>query len=334
MKPDIELIKKFLRDECTGPEAEQVHRYFQDNPEELDHYLPIEEWLSDTAQQADADTSAGMLQSIRRSYAKLPNKLLLRYAAAACLIGLLTLTGIKYFQPNEQRAEKMVRAATGTTWQKTANTTTEPITEMLSDHSLVTISPNSSIEYLPAFESRKRDIYLKGKAEFKVQKDASRPFTVYAENITITALGTDFIISVTDNRKVTVSLIEGRVKVRSQNPAELSASVIMQAGDKLVITSGEFAQHSLSHSAKIRSIKSPEKDSIKQNNLVFKNQYLKDVLKRIEEKFDVTISAPGLEEKLFTGTFLETDDLEIIIRLISQLQGRSYNIEGKIVTIQ
>ncbi|MCH5596454.1 DUF4974 domain-containing protein [Niabella ginsengisoli] len=60
------------------------------------------------------------------------------------------------------------------------------------------------------------------------------------------------------------------------------------------------------------------------------------MFRKVEEKFNVTvdhINAPGVEEKLFTGIFLENDNLKFICDLICKLHGLHYRIEKHTVII-
>ena len=214
----------------------------------------------------------------------------------------------------------------------------------LSDSSVATLYPGSSLQYLPVFEESKRDLYLKGKAQFKVTKNTLRPFTVYAGGIATTVLGTRFLVTEHPNKKVSVMLMEGRVRVWSQQTADSNRSVILNPGDEVAVTVGQFSNYSLMHNTggnrenalgETTAITNTEPDD-STNTLVFKNNKLKDVFKKIEEKFGVTINdekAQGINEKIFTGKFLEGDSLDFIARTICNFYDLQYRIEGRIVTI-
>lgn len=351
MKPDRKLIEKFLRDQCTDAEAEVVQAYFNEYPGELEKYLPLKDWLADRKERLDTTASERMVQGIRASYK--PSKpafitrSFARYAVAASLIGIMVVAAMKLFNGKGRKVTEGTPAVTQITGSRQElkileNKTRHVMQVRLSDNSLVTVYPNSSLDYLPVFEGNKRELYLTGKAKFKVSKDPSRPFTVYAAGISTTALGTEFLVTVKDHQQVSVALMEGSVKVGSLHKADNNKFVVLRPGDELVVSSGQFSQYSLLHDASKNHnpsvIKSTGRDmpAKEENKLVFKNEQLKAVLKKIEEKFGVTINyekAPGMEEKLFTGTFLEGDNLEFIIKMICHLHGLKYSIEGNSVTI-
>ena len=79
----------------------------------------------------------------------------------------------------------------------------------LGDGSHVKLNTDSKIEV--EFEKSRRSVYLeKGEAFFDVAHDATRPFTVYAGDRSVTAVGTAFSVRWTDEELV-VTVSEGRV---------------------------------------------------------------------------------------------------------------------------
>lgn len=105
------------------------------------------------------------------------------------------------------------------------------------DSSVVELSRFSNIKYNSIFGSNgKRNIYLSGKAFFKVAKDKTRPFSVYSGDIVTTALGTSFIINAFNNKNViSVYLRTGKVVVKSADSAEkkLVRNMYLQPGDEV-----------------------------------------------------------------------------------------------------
>ncbi|CAM3681155.1 FecR domain-containing protein [Sphingobacterium prati] len=89
---------------------------------------------------------------------------------------------------------------------------------LLQDGSKVHLLANSSITWMQPFSQGQRAIQLQGKAFFEVAHDTSRPFTVLADNILTTALGTSFwVIQETKNAKPKVRLVTGRVSIKERD---------------------------------------------------------------------------------------------------------------------
>ena len=96
------------------------------------------------------------------------------------------------------------------------NVTGQPRRFLLPDGTEVTLWDQSIVSFTTPFAGNKRDISLKGKASFKVAKDKTKPFTVYSDGISTTALGTEFsVTSFAKENVITVRLKEGKVVVKS-----------------------------------------------------------------------------------------------------------------------
>jgi len=101
----------------------------------------------------------------------------------------------------------------------------------LDDGSRVEINTASVVR--TAITASKRDVWLdRGEAYFEVAHLAGRPFVVHAGSRTVTVLGTKFSVR-RDGEKVTVSVVEGRVRVTDVKLGTQSAAVI-SAGDMVV----------------------------------------------------------------------------------------------------
>lgn len=95
---------------------------------------------------------------------------------------------------------------------------------VLTDGSEVTVNTDSALT--GELSASKRAFQLnQGEAFFSVAADANRPFSVHADSVTATALGTAFSVQVsqlrgagnTAERSVSVTVLEGRVEVAAGN---------------------------------------------------------------------------------------------------------------------
>ena len=93
---------------------------------------------------------------------------------------------------------------------------------------------NTATTLRTAVTPQHREVWLdRGEAYFEIAHLDGRPFVVHAGSRTVTVLGTKFAVR-RDGDKVTVSVIEGRVKVDdAQRPDEVP-SAILTAGDVAV----------------------------------------------------------------------------------------------------
>ncbi|HLA73565.1 MAG TPA: FecR domain-containing protein [Steroidobacteraceae bacterium] len=108
----------------------------------------------------------------------------------------------------------------------------------LADQSTVTMNAGSQIDVM--FEKSAREIHLvQGEATFEVAHDTSRPFRVHTRAGIVTALGTKFNVLGLPNGDTRVSLLEGRVQIKSA-----SQEMMMEAGQEVDIrVDGSFDPH-------------------------------------------------------------------------------------------
>lgn len=86
----------------------------------------------------------------------------------------------------------------------------------LEDQSSIFLAANSTLE-VKSF-GKTREMTLKGKAEFSVAHDASRPFIVYTQASKTEVLGTKFVIHEADKiSKIILQVIEGKVRFSNSN---------------------------------------------------------------------------------------------------------------------
>jgi transmembrane sensor len=351
MKPTSDLIKKFLNNQCTNTEARAVRQYFEENAAEMEMYMPLNDWLVNDEKSLNEAVSDRMLHNIHEIYNNKKQvsirKRLVRYSVAASLTGLVVLAGLTLFtgKPTIEQTLTAIDPDNIQALKRVENVSEFTMEVKLPDSSVVTLYPHSSLQYLPAFTSNKRDVYLQGEALFTVKRDTLKPFTVYEDSVATTALGTVFSVSETGYRKVSVKLINGSAKVWPQY-GNADKSVIMRQGDEVIVNGDHFTDYVLNGS----SIKNRTSAEVKQhmaykrekqlhnkeNKVAFKNASLKEVFKKVKERFGVTICyklATNIEDKLFTGTFLKKDSLEFICKTICTLHGLQYRIDGNTVTI-
>ncbi len=109
----------------------------------------------------------------------------------------------------------------------------------LPDGSQLVLGGDSSVAM--AYSGSQRILRLhRGEAYFQVKREASRPFSVQAGDVRITALGTSFDVQ-HDSERVTVAVAEGAVRVsRDSGQPDLR----LEAGEKTVIPMHPRAQAS------------------------------------------------------------------------------------------
>lgn len=317
------LIRKFWEGTATAEEQQQLMTWLSEAPQrrgaEETFRALYERDLQEGTQTLPVQRSEELLDIM---LTKLPQAqtLVIRpwrwigwaAAAAACLVaGLLVW----------KRPDTPVVRETAVLPHKKdaiiANYGSKDTTLTLSDRSTVVLASKSFLA--TTFDSAERRVQLSGKARFKVTTDPSKPFTVEAGKITTRVLGTEFVIDAYNKNKVTVHLLSGKVLVTGQKAVYLTpGEEVTMWGDKVEATRRP-----------LRSLPKPEP-------LAFDKTPLPDVFHRIGRKYHVTIDydVNDIRELRFTGRFQDSDPLTMMLSVICNMNGLSYQRENGRIVIQ
>jgi hypothetical protein len=98
----------------------------------------------------------------------------------------------------------------------------------LPDSSQVWLASYSTLTVDEEFGAKTREVILKGEGKFEVEHDSLHPFFVFTENVIVKVVGTSFTVKVDSG--VTVSVVEGKVKVYAKNRPD--KFLMVQRGEK------------------------------------------------------------------------------------------------------
>jgi ferric-dicitrate binding protein FerR (iron transport regulator) len=333
MEVTKELLSKFFRQECTPEEHAAVNEYFHSHPEELDRYLDEEDWKSfNSEDKLDPAISQHMLNVIESHIDKKAGRIafIKVISIAASLIAVLGITLFIGFYSYKQTVKtnlftlnKVNTVYNDTVYNKTADVKII----RLKDGSQVSLSPASELVYQHAFDQKKRDIYLTGEAFFKVAKDKTRPFTVYAGGLSTTALGTSFrIVAFAHSNLTRVQLFTGKVVVKQLKNKDNTIVT-----DVYLIPGKMVALDRANSITKVSDINGPpvpvinkaeHNTSITGNMISFNNQPLTTVIEVLQKAYQIKINAGkgNLTNRYFTGTVnTQTEQAEEVLRTIAML---------------
>lgn len=174
----------------------------------------------------------------------------------------------------------------------------------LTDGTKISLASNSTLKYPKTFSGNKREISLEGEAYFEVAKDKSRPFSVTANGIKTTVLGTKFNISAYANSPILkVALLEGKVAVQTA-----------EGRDRLLLKPYEMANYDPQKQTLSRS-KFSGTDVIawKDGNVVFDNDSFEAIALKMNQTYGLKLvdQTSGLSWH-YSGRFEKSDYLSII----------------------
>lgn len=213
----------------------------------------------------------------------------------------------------------------------------------LEDGSYIVLSDKSELSYKVPFDAGRRDIFLSGKADFKVAKDKSRPFTVHCENLATTALGTRFTVSGDKlSENISVVLYEGKVVVKSEKePGEKMEDFYLVPGQQLVYnklknvaTLSNFNPGTSGHGEVTKSTKlandNPTPPHHKGSWYMFNNRPLSEVFDQLQQMYNVNIeySKKDISKIYFIGEFEKSDSIEKILKTIAISNNLTVKKEG------
>jgi transmembrane sensor len=232
--------------------------------------------------------------------------------------------------------------------QHEVNTSGKARELILPDGSKITLSDSSELTYKEPVDGKRRDVYLVGKADFRVAKNKVKPFTVFSEEISTTALGTMFSVTAKkSDRMIRIKLFEGKVVVRSLKGynKNWTGELYLRPGQELAYdrkqktaTVTSFAVETKSHVKVVNQVK--ENPSIphfdKRSWFMFNNQALSEIFDALAEMYDAKIlySKKDVKDMYFIGTYDKSDSLDKILKQIALLndlkvtqQNGTYKIE-------
>jgi transmembrane sensor len=120
-------------------------------------------------------------------------------------------------------------------WNQKTTLMGEKFMLTLSEGTKVTLNADSKFKYPIRFNNNSREVFLEGEAYFEVEHDSSKPFIVHSGKISTTVLGTKFNVSAfPEEKRITVSLVEGKVKVSKEKENDVEEIVELKPKQQLV----------------------------------------------------------------------------------------------------
>jgi len=152
----------------------------------------------------------------------------------------------------------------------------------LPDGTKVWLNAGTSLRYPVSFAGLKeRGVDLVGEAYFEVAHNKAVPFKVYIGKKAVEVLGTKFNVNSYQNEPaISTTLLDGSVKIISDNDDPSAPSVIIQPGEQASITP---------HKISINKIDTEEVMAWKNGQFNFKSQDFQTVMRSISRWYDLEV---------------------------------------------
>lgn len=193
----------------------------------------------------------------------------------------------------------------------------------LPDSSKVCLNSGSKITFNNSFDNGTRSLFLEGEAYFSVKKDAEIPFIVNTSDMNVEVLGTEFNLKAyPDEETVSVTLVSGSLEVSNSKETTMVTprqKLLYKKTDHSLIT------ENLADLA-------PETEW-KNGRLVFRNESLEELERKLERWFDVEIEFADetVRTRRFSGT-LERESILEVIAYFGNSQYVDYQLDGNVIT--
>jgi transmembrane sensor len=195
----------------------------------------------------------------------------------------------------------------------------------LADGSRIELNTATNLRTLIA--KKRRDVWLdRGEAFFAVAHIEGSAFVVHAGPRLITVVGTQFSVR-RDDDKVTVAVVQGRVRVEDSTPGASSASITVSPGDVAI----GLGSSTMVVSKPVAAVE--EKLTWRDGRLVFDGTTLAEVADDFNRynRQQLLISDPSVAAIRISGTF-KTSNVEAFVRLLKEAYGLKVELtaDGKL----
>ncbi len=239
---------------------------------------------------------------------------------AAILIFCLGLVWL--FSPQHDTQEPLEPIAKTTLVVKATNPG-ERLQLTFGDGSKVWLNSSSELVFPENFAADSREVQLSGEAYFEVAKDGKRPFIVSTDGLITRVIGTSFNIDTKDSKSTHISLLSGKVEVKSPR-----AEVTLSPGEMMT-----YDQIKNQH--QIVSFDPKKVLAWKYGVLRFSRATLNEVKASLEEWYGVQVrlhNVSGVDWQ-FSGEY-QRQTLEEVLESMSYIQDFQFQIANDIVTIK
>lgn len=322
-----EIILKYLNETATEEEMKMLLEWLDQSEESQKYFFEIRDlWLTSNASYPHIleDKKAFVRFKERvMAYEKirfqrhLPTGLL-KVAASVAILVLCSVGG--YFighHTNQTPPTILMNQCFSGDNNKTMFT--------LPDGTSVWLNSNSRLVYPDQFEEGARRVKLEGEGYFEVAHNPASPFYVEVNNLAVKVLGTHFDVQSYKRKSVSeVILLSGKVEV----DLEGSKKVILAPNQKLTLNKkgGEYM---------VESVDAAEYVLWKNKKMVFDNEELGTILRKMERWYGVQISCEkGLSLKSPYSLIIRDEPKEEILNLLSIIAPISYTIQDDKVLVR
>lgn len=296
-----EMLKRYLSGCAPEHEIEIVEKWYRDmalrsgNPTDADEPKLEEQYLTNIMGHVKKRQQVKMLSAATGL------RLSPLLGIAASLLLIVATVFVFTTKTVERKTELAAVDSSATVRTDFLNASDVPLTCRLPDGSTVTLQPNSNIKLLTLFNTATRELQLEGEAFFDIVPNKSKPFVVYANDITTKVLGTSFTVrSFRDDKQVKVAVKTGTVSVLTN-----AAATQGHAKETVLTPNQEMVYHRAAKIVERRIVDTPQPIVANEElePMRFEDAPLNQIVEAIEKIYGVKIE---YDETRFASCVLTT----------------------------
>jgi ferric-dicitrate binding protein FerR (iron transport regulator) len=199
---------------------------------------------------------------------------------------------------------------------------------VLTDGTKVWLNAASSLRFPTSFIGNDRRVEITGEAYFEVAHDNKKPFFVAVADMNVEVLGTHFNINAyPDERTIKTTLLEGAVKVESQNQ-----SALLVPGEQARLLNAPLEDGN----RRLQTINHVDLEQVvawKNGKFQFNQASVETIMRQVSRWYDVEVVFEGpIPDKRFNGKMYRNVNASQVLSILEE-GGIHFRIEGNKVTV-
>jgi hypothetical protein len=193
-------------------------------------------------------------------------------------------------------------------------------TLVLSDGTEIKLNAATTLSFPFTFKGNKREIRVNGEAYFKVARKAGQPFIVHTPQSAIEVLGTDFNVNTYNSERMTVSLLEGAVKIKAGNEVR-----ILQPGNQAIYQPEKGMEVKAFDKSKVLAWLNGEYQ--------FHDTPLQEIARVIPRWYGISVvlDNPAIVNKRFSGVMHKNKPLCIFLEHLQKTSEVRFHYKGRVL---
>lgn len=185
----------------------------------------------------------------------------------------------------------------------------------LVDNSRITLNTDTSIRQVFSEHERRLELQ-RGEALFEISADSSRPFVVFTPAGTVTAIGTKFVVRITEDGQLNVLVTEGRVVVAPS----VAAGAVRAPRDHQSLSAGEELRIDTERTMRSRIDTEEASRALawRQGDIVFSGVPLSSAAAEMQRYSNIRIHVDPAAAHFSVGGYFRTNNVEAFLQTIEQ----------------